>query len=158
MSFSYGARPFTNPVDAVRLRLGDIFEDEPLFQDEEIQYFLQLNGGSVLAAALAGARNLMSLWVRLVDERAGQVAVNLSQRMGNVEKLIEALEMEMVMEGDGNYVFTGGVSEVANQELISDSDAVQPAFTTTLFQTYSLDSEDAGGGNNDNLAPDREGD
>lgn len=66
------------PIDIVRLRIGDT-EGSPFYQmlsDEEIQYFLDLHGGDVIAASKDAALSVMMQLAQMATrERVGDVEV-----------------------------------------------------------------------------------
>ena len=53
MTFTYNAQELTTDLAKTRLEIGDTNHEQPLFTDEELNYFLAEEGGVTAAAARA---------------------------------------------------------------------------------------------------------
>ncbi|MDI6872145.1 MAG: hypothetical protein QME79_12535 [Bacillota bacterium] len=72
MAFSYN---LATSVGKVRLRIPDKDEQAPLFQDEELQAFLDANGGDVYLAAAEALETVAGDPQRLQQYERGSVSV-----------------------------------------------------------------------------------
>lgn len=92
MAFSYTPGG-TDSVSKVRLLIGDTAEttDTPaLFQDEEIELLVTLEG-TVDAAAAAAAKALAFRFAKEVDKWVGDLKILASQKAERFQKLYESL-------------------------------------------------------------------
>lgn len=72
----YTGSPATNPVDALRILVGDAFEDFEILDDATYQYFLDKNDGDVNKAAIDAAKLIRFQIAKApYRERAGQYEV-----------------------------------------------------------------------------------
>lgn len=78
----YTSDPSNNPVDAVRLEIGDrgATTASEFLTDEEYEYFLDKAGNDVSAASVLAARGVAALFSQLADEEAGEIKVKWSQK------------------------------------------------------------------------------
>ncbi len=129
MSWNYSGRPASSDKDTVRFLIGDVCEDEPLMQDEEIEYSLTQFTKTQLAAALC-LRSLAARYSRTVPVKVGDVSI------GGAKDIAEAY-MKRAKELDPHGLTAsvnialpqfGGLSISEKQTLAEDTDAVQPSF------------------------------
>lgn len=71
----YTNDPQNNPIDEVRLMVGDVYEDFEILKDNDYQYFLDKYSGNVNRAAIDAARSIMFLLSRWTRERTGDIEV-----------------------------------------------------------------------------------
>jgi len=91
LTWTYSGDPTASDLDGVRFLVGDVDEDEQLLSDEEIEYLLSQYSDSRMAAARA-ARAIAARFARQVDERVGDMALTLSQRVRHFTALADELE------------------------------------------------------------------
>ncbi len=115
--------------DAVRLELGDTDVGNALLQDEEITYFLGLEGEVVLLAAARGAGALAGRFARLVSRSTGDTSVEAQQVYEHYTALAAALTRRAVTSSGAAVPYAAGLTEsdVATRE--GDPDRVRPFFT-----------------------------
>ena len=126
---AYTGNPYTNPIDEIRLRLGDIDPYFPLMGDEEYQYFLDKNLTALTAALLGAAQSLLFYISRYTRERTGMIEVYGSEAFSNylaaykllLKNPLGALNLAPVP-------YFGGISKADVQAVRADSDAINPAF------------------------------
>lgn len=126
--WSYTADPSTNPIDAVRMEIGDTDQADPQLQDEEIGYMLSQNG-TPLWAAVSCCSALAAKYARQADKRLGKTAISAGQRMQHyldLEKLLRRRAVSMVTP------YAGGMSIAERDTFANDTDKVRPAFTKDL--------------------------
>lgn len=126
MAWTYTNDPTNVQLDAVRLLIGDVDGDDPQLTDEELNYFVAVEGNTI-SAAIAAARALMSLFARKVDKAVGDLKVSYSQRHGHYKDLVTRLETR---QGTKDIqVYAGGISASDKRTTEEDSDRVKPAFS-----------------------------
>lgn len=122
MTFTYQL-PIANDVDRVRFYINDTDPDAPLFQDEEIAAFLEMNANPIAAAALAADaaavrfRNLGSLSV-------GDVRVETTDIVASYEAMAATLRGH----AGGGIPYAGGIEVTDVERQRDDSTRVSPAF------------------------------
>jgi hypothetical protein len=79
--------------DQVRLKIGDVFDQEFL-SDQEIQFILDSNGGIVAKAAAACCRAIAARFARNTDYRFSTLWQDASQAYDHFMSLAEILEQE----------------------------------------------------------------
>lgn len=71
----YTGNPATNPIDRVRLNVGDIWPDIELLSDADYQYFLDKYDGNENRASIDAARAILFKLSRMSRERTGDIEV-----------------------------------------------------------------------------------
>ena len=71
----YTGNPSCNKIDAVRLIVGDVYEDMEVLDDDTYQYFLDKNSSSVNRAAVDAAWAITFKLSRWTRERTGDIEV-----------------------------------------------------------------------------------
>jgi len=78
MAWTYSGDPASNEKDAVRFMLGDTESTEPLLTNEEINYLIEVHGGTGMAA-VGGARAIAAGFSRDADRSRGVGDLSLSE-------------------------------------------------------------------------------
>lgn len=97
MSFTYSGTPIPGTTDEVRFLLQDVDENEPIFQDEEIQYFLDKwvsVSGSVFKAAASLAETAAAHFAREVAISSDQTSIAMEQLQQKYEDLAGRLRSQ----------------------------------------------------------------
>ena len=115
MTWTYSGDPSDSDRDAVRFLIQDTDVANQLTYDEEIDYEL-VNGGSVLAAAVAVAETIAAKLSRTgsavtLEANYGQIVIRLRRRLAQ-----------------GATPFAGGGSVSDKEARALDDDRVQPVF------------------------------
>jgi hypothetical protein len=135
VSFSYSAPP-TVARDEVRLAVGDTNEDEPLLEDEELDYLLTVTGSSVRFAAVAACRAIAAKFSRRVDFSLGGNSFRFADQAKAYMALAEEIETNGLPSEAGQALYAiplfTGQSIGDKQRWAQDTDAEQPAFTRDL--------------------------
>lgn len=102
--------PATNPIDRVRLLVGDVFTDFEILDDNTYQYFLDKYEGNEVLAAIAAAKVIRFQIARTpTRERAGNYEV-----WSDFAKLYSAALDDLIDDGETSlYVgipYAGGIS------------------------------------------------
>lgn len=79
----YTGNPATNPVDRVRLAVGDIWSDMEMLTDADYEYFLERNNANENRATLDAARAILFKLTRMTRERTGDIEVYGSEWFKN---------------------------------------------------------------------------
>lgn len=131
MTFTYSGNPGASDRDAVRFLIGDTDANDPILQDEEIDYLLA-DTGSVNGAALSAARSIWAKFARLVDKAVGDLRISYSQRASHYQQLIRQLEQRAAIRKA--VPFAGGISKASKDSIRQDSDRVPPRFSRDQFR------------------------
>lgn len=132
MAWSYSGKPTEdNPKDQVRFLIQDTEESDQLFQDEEIDFLLELEGGP-LKAATKGAQTLAAKFARCVDETVGKVKATFSQRYKHYSDLAKQLKQHSDIRIPLPFAGALRISQKDVQE--RDNDRVPPAFSTETHE------------------------
>lgn len=139
MSWSYNAGDLaSSEKDQVRFRVGDTNRDDPLLQDEEIQFLLDEPAG-VLQAAVVACETIAANFSRLVDQTTGKVRVSHSQKSKQYMEMADKLRRRIAVEG-GVMPFAGGISKAQKKATRQDSDRTHPYFERDQMDFPGTDS------------------
>lgn len=137
MSYSYTGDPTNNPIDALRILLGDLDEVNPIYQDEEIEYFLTANNDNIQATFYQLAVSLLPKFARFARERAGQIEVYGGDYFNHYLawiKLISKPTSASFQLVDGGMYF-GGIDKEQTQKFFLDPSIVsQPFYRGQFFR------------------------
>lgn len=123
---SYTGNPSTNDVDALRLRLGDIYDDFEILADADYQYFLD-QFESINRAVIPAAQAILFKLTRWTRERTGDIEVYGS----DWAKQYRSAVLDMIKNPDLNPViampYAGGISRSDMRANDADTDTVRPS-------------------------------
>jgi hypothetical protein len=94
MTFTYTNSPQSNQIDEIRLLAGDTVQTDISLTDEQIAYFIVVNGSGLLGA-IAAAGALAAACSRLADELTGGVEIKWSQRARSYLKISDDLKASL---------------------------------------------------------------
>ena len=80
MTWTYTNNPAAVPIDNIRLLIGDTISTDPLFSNEELQWFIDDNPGSIYFAAASAADSLAGKYSRMVDKSIGRTSISYGQK------------------------------------------------------------------------------
>lgn len=129
MTWTYDEEHLDDPLNALRLRIGDTVEARPLFFDEELKLFID-STSSTQAAALAAFKVLEARAAREVDKWVGDLKILASQRHRQYQRTIE--ELEVAVAGRYAVPFAGGIRTSQKEAHEEDDDLVVPSFRRGL--------------------------
>lgn len=129
MTWNYSGRPEENEKDKVRFLVGDTCPEDPLVQDEEIEYALSEFPRVTLAAALV-CRSLASRYSRMVSSKVGDISVSGGDKIAEAyKKRAEEFDPDDLTAGRELVLPSfGGLTHSGKETLNEDTDAVQPSF------------------------------
>lgn len=107
---SYNNDPANNPIDRVRLNVGDILEC-PFMGDEVYEYLLTKHSGNERQAALEAARYLLGTFAKYTRERAGDLEVFGAEFFKNYRQFL----LDLIENPNFNFInampYAGGISQ-----------------------------------------------
>lgn len=116
---AYTGDPANNKIDAVRLQVGDIYEDFEVLKDSDYSYFLDKYTGNVNRASIDAARSIMFLLSRWTRERTGDIEVYGSEWARNYRAALLEYIKNPNMSVSLATPYAGGISKAdmaANDE------------------------------------------
>lgn len=129
MSFTYDIN-ITNNISEVRFLIQDTVELTANFQDEELQFLLDINGGSVNKAAREAAFRLYVKYSQLSDiEEVGKIRLEYVSRAGAMKDLYDVLLTETTKLSGKPMMYFGGITKAGFNKNRSDTSLVRPDFT-----------------------------
>ena len=121
---AYTGDPLNNPIDALRLSVGDIWPDIELLQDADYEYFLIKNKNNNTMAMLEAAKVLLFKLSRFTRERTGDIEVYGDSWYKNFKSALELLLKDPNMTLFSPMPYAGGISKSDMAKYTSDPDAV----------------------------------
>lgn len=106
----YTGNPATNPIDRVRLNVGDIWPDMEMLHDEDYQYFLDKNNGNENRASIDAARAILFALTRMTRERTGDIEVYGADWFNNYRKALEMIIKDPNLSLSLAMPYAGGIS------------------------------------------------
>ncbi|QVG64297.1 hypothetical protein Bestia_00064 [Acinetobacter phage Bestia] len=141
MTFTYTGDPSNNKVDELRLLLGDLDERQPIYQDEEIQYFLDQADGNVKVAFYLAIGAMIPKFTRMARERAGQIEVYAGDYFNHylqwIKMLMKPTSPSFQLREDA--LFYGGIEKAQSQQYFLDPSIVaQPFYRGQFFRMPTM--------------------
>ena len=138
MSWSYSGDPSTSDKDAVRYLIGDTDEDNPLVNDEEIEYILSIEGNVIRAGAMV-AESIAGKFSRRADRTIGDYSEKFSQIHQQYLSLAEKLRRQAKFKSSFKAIpFAGGISKSDKKTTEGDTDREKPAFKKGMMDNDRL--------------------
>jgi hypothetical protein len=135
MSWSYDAASLSDPINEVRLFIGDTNENDQQLQNEEIQLFIDASSTTSGAAVMA-LRVLCSKYARYVDKWVGDLKILASQRYRAYKD--QLAQMETGGGGILGLPYAGGIRISDKCATEADTDLVKPSFARDLHDFQPL--------------------
>ena len=143
----YGG-PAASAKDRVRFEVGDTDRTEWLVSDAEIAYALTTYSNDSLQAAAAIADHIAARFSREADKTVSvpggtSTTHALSQRARSFLALAARLRERSALTGSAGVAscYGGGLSEDEKDTDAADTDLVQPAFQSGMFDTLDTNSQ-----------------
>lgn len=133
MAWSYSNNPASSEKDRVRFLIGDTMKCDPLLEDEEIEYLLDLEGELFKACALA-CEAIAAKFSRLASEKVGDISVSLNQKADAYHKLSAKFRSRA-----SSIVspYAGGISQTDKEHTQLDSDNTPEVFRRHMQEHVS---------------------
>ncbi len=134
-SYTYGAEPSSSAIDFVRFKTGDTVADDWFLADEEIMALL--GAESPLYACASACEAIAALFARRTEKSAGRLRIASQQR--SVAYLSMARTLRAQAARQGVIPFVGGLSYAQKENVLSDTDYVEPSFTRDMDDSVNID-------------------
>ena len=134
------------PVQQLRLEIALIGEAESILSDEEVQYFLDKNNGSVKRASLDAAKTVLFILSQFTHERSDMLEIWNHTWFENYMKSLQLYlnNPNFSIAIDSAKVYAGGISKTDIRNNIDKEDNFTvitdvgiPKDYTAVFSTYS---------------------
>lgn len=99
MSWTYSGNPSTSPLDALRFMLKDTIEEDPLLQDEEIQFILDNYKGQNAQLAVGYRQCAATLSRKPIKRSLGPQSEDNSKRLQFYQDMADKYEDMLVFSG-----------------------------------------------------------
>lgn len=137
MSYTYTGNPATNAIDELRLLLGDLDQRHPIFQDEELSYFLDSANDNVRSAFYSAAVTILPKFARSARERAGQIEVYggdyFNHYLAWLKFIVKPTSPSFIFANDA--LFYGGIDRSETLQNFFDPSIVdQPFYRGQFFR------------------------
>lgn len=127
----YTGNPDTNPIDALRLQLGDTDENNPWLTDNDYQFYLnKYPNNSGRKIVIAAAQAILFKLAKYTRERAGQIEVYGSDVYRNYSDAIERFIKDSSFNGVYPLSYFGGISKIDEEANNANPDVIQKTFKT----------------------------
>jgi hypothetical protein len=129
MSFTYDPT-IADDISKVRSLIQDTVELTADFQDEELQFFLDINNGNIYKAAREAAFRLYVKYSKMADiEQVGKIRLEYVSRAGAMKDLYDVLLTETTKLSGKPMMYFGGITKAGFNKNRSDTSLVRPDFT-----------------------------
>ena len=118
----YTHDPANNPIDRIRLNVGDIWDDFEMLADADYQYFLDAAGGNENRATMDAARAILFKLTRMTRERTGDIDVYGSEWFNNYMKALQLILKDPNIAISLAVPYAGGISRADMQDNRCDPD------------------------------------
>lgn len=118
----YTNDPLNNPVDRIRLNVGDIWDDMEYLTDADYQYFLDAADGNERRATMDAVRAILFKLTRMTRERTGDIEVYGGDWFSNYMKALQLILKDPNISISLAVPYAGGISRADMQANRSDPD------------------------------------
>jgi hypothetical protein len=118
----YTHDPANNPIDRIRLNVGDIWEDMEMLADADYQYFLDAANGNENRATMDAARAILFKLTRMTRERTGDIEVYGGDWFSNYMKALQLILKNPDISISLAVPYAGGISRSDMQANRCDPD------------------------------------
>lgn len=134
--------PATNPIDRLRLIVGDTMTEIEYLSDQTYQYLLTKYSGNETPAALEAARYILGSLAKYSRQRTGDIEVYGAEMFKNYRDFLIELIRNPQMLLDRAQVYAGGISKSDMKAHDNNPDNLSPTFYkgfTTGCRVYEED-------------------
>lgn len=118
----YTNDPANNPIDRIRLNVGDIWDDIEYLTDADYQYFLDAAGGNERRATMDAVRAILFKLTRMTRERTGDIEVYGGDWFSNYMKALQLILKDPNIAISLAVPYAGGISRSDMQANRCDPD------------------------------------
>lgn len=142
----YTGDPQNNPVDRIRLNVGDIWDDIEYLTDADYQYFLDAANGNENRATMDAVRAILFKLTRMTRERTGDIEVYGGDWFSNYMKALQLILKDPNIAISLAVPYAGGISRSDMQANRCDPDNFQIGIGMyKIAQRNAVLSSDCGG-------------
>lgn len=134
--FTYSGDPRSSEKDACRFMIGDTDVRDPLLQDGEIEYLLDLYNRAPLNAGIRACEMIAAKFSRMCDEAVGQVRITFSQKHKQYVEMRDTLTERLSKEDMTPYA--GGITQSDKEAVAQDTNRVRPDFTKHMMEDNQI--------------------
>jgi hypothetical protein len=124
----YTGDPINNPIDALRLQVGDTDNDEVWLTDNDYLYYISIYPDMKRQQALAASQAILFKLSRRTRERAGQIEVYAGDAYNNYADALIRLVKDPAFSAVNPLSYFGGVYIEDVSNAFNDIDTVAPVF------------------------------
>lgn len=133
---AYTGNPQNNPIDRIRLAIGDADCDYEFLDDNSYEYYLEKNNNNENRTILDCARAILFTLARRTRERAGDIEVYGSEAFRQYESALK-----LILKNPDMYVYTivpyaGGISRQDMYDNDNDTDVPNKPFFIGFSQGF----------------------
>lgn len=118
----YTNDPANNPVDRIRLNVGDVWEDMEYLTDADYEYFLAAANGNERRATMDAVRAILFKLTRMTRERTGDIEVYGGDWFNNYMKALQLILKDPNISISLAVPYAGGISRSDMQANRCDPD------------------------------------
>lgn len=118
----YTHDPANNPIDRIRLNVGDIWDDMEMLADADYQYFLDAANGNENRATMDAVRAILFKLTRMTRERTGDIEVYGGDWFNNYMKALQLILKDPNISISLAVPYAGGISRSDMQANRCDPD------------------------------------
>lgn len=118
----YQHDPANNPIDRIRLNVGDIWDDMEMLADADYQYFLDAANGNERRATMDAVRAILFKLTRMTRERTGDIEVYGGDWFNNYMKALQLILKDPNISISLAVPYAGGISRSDMQANRCDPD------------------------------------
>lgn len=118
----YQHDPANNPIDRIRLNVGDIWDDMEMLSDADYQYFLDAANGNERRATMDAVRAILFKLTRMTRERTGDIEVYGGDWFNNYMKALQLILKDPNISISLAVPYAGGISRSDMQANRCDPD------------------------------------
>lgn len=107
----YTNDPTNNPIDRIRLAVGDIWDDIEMLKDADYQYFLDRNDGNENRATMDAIKAILFKLARMTRERTGDIEVYGGEWFDHYYKMLLLLLKDPNASISLAVPYAGGISK-----------------------------------------------
>lgn len=124
----YTGDPINNPVDAIRLEVGDTDADDVWLTDNDYLYYIQKYPNNTRAIVNAAAQGILFKLTRYTRERAGQIDVYGAEAYKNYKDALLLKLKDFSFNGVRPISFFGGINRQESADNFLDPSLVDQPF------------------------------
>jgi len=127
----YTGDPINNPIDALRLQVGDTDNEELWLTDNDYSYYIQAYPNRIRQQALAASQAILFKLSRRTRERAGQIEVYSGDAYRNYADALIMMVKDPAFSSVNPISYFGGIIAQDFIDAKYNPDLIQSTFSST---------------------------